>query len=63
MFAHTLKLAPQYGRLRASLFSLNAVHEEDFDEHGQWLLTTRMPMVEWNKLKKEFGPEIDSFIL
>ena len=63
MFANTLKLAPQYGRLRAALFNLNAVYEEAFDEQGQWLLTTRLPMVEWNKLKKEFGPEIDSFIL
>ena len=62
MFVHTLKLAPQYGRLRAALFNLNAVHQEDFDEQGHWLLATRLPMVEWNRLRKEFGPEIDAFI-
>ncbi|HAG38536.1 MAG TPA: GTPase HflX, partial [Pseudoalteromonas sp.] len=62
MLSGTLLLAPQYGRLRASLFSLSAVHEERFDEHGNWLLDVRLPMVEWNRLIKEFGPEIEGFI-
>ena len=62
MLSGTLLLAPQYGRLRASLFSLSAVHEERFDEHGNWLLDVRLPIVEWNRLIKEFGPEIEGFI-
>ena len=62
MFNETLFLTPLYGRLRAALFSLNAVHEEQFDEQGNWLLDVRMPMVEWNRLIKEFGPEIAGFI-
>ncbi len=62
MLSETLLLAPQYGRLRASLFNLSAVHNERFDEQGNWLLDVRLPMIEWNRLIKDFGPEIESFI-
>ena len=62
MLNETLLLAPQYGRLRASLFNLSAVHNERFDEQGNWLLDVRLPMIEWNRLIKDFGPEIESFI-
>lgn len=62
MLVGQLLLTPHYGRLRASLFSLNAVNQERFDEHGNWLLDVRLPTVEWNRLLKEFGPEIESFI-
>jgi len=63
MFADELKLAPQYGRIRAALFNLNAVHQESFDEQGNWLLSVRLPMADWNRLKKEMGQELDSFVV
>ena len=63
MLSETLLLAPQYGRLRSSLFSLSAVSDERFDEQGNWLLDVRLPVVEWNRLIKEFGPEIAGFIV
>ena len=62
MFADELKLPPQHGRIRAALFNLNAVHEEQFDEQGNWLLSVRLPMAEWNRLKKEMGHDLDSFV-
>jgi GTP-binding protein HflX len=62
MFSETLLLAPQYGRLRAALFNLSAVHNECIDEQGNWLLDIRLPMVEWNRLIKEFGSEIEEFV-
>ena len=63
MLAESLKLPPQHGRIRAALFNLNAVHEECFDEQGNWLLSVRLPMAEWNRLKKEMGQDLDSFIV
>jgi GTP-binding protein HflX len=62
MFADELKLPPQHGRIRAALFNLNAVHQESFDEQGNWLLSVRLPMAEWNRLKKEMGQDLNSFI-
>ncbi len=63
MFADELKLPPQHGRIRAALFNLNAVHQECFDEQGNWLLSVRLPMAEWNRLKKEMGQDLDSFVV
>jgi len=62
MLAEKLKLPPQWGKLRAALYNLSAVHNEAFDEQGSWLLDVRLPQVEWNRLRKEMGHEIDSFI-
>jgi len=62
MLTEKLKLPPQWGKLRAALYNLSAVHNEAFDEQGSWLLDVRLPQVEWNRLRKEMGHEIDSFI-
>ncbi|MBD1580756.1 ribosome rescue GTPase HflX [Pseudoalteromonas sp. S16_S37] len=62
IFAHTLCIPPAFGRLRGVLFNLNAVQQEDFDEHGNWLLNVRLPQVDWERLKKEQGMDIEKFI-
>ncbi|MGO2011443.1 MAG: ribosome rescue GTPase HflX [Pseudoalteromonas sp.] len=62
MLAEKLKLPPEWGKLRAALYNLSAVHNEAFDEQGSWLLDIRLPQVEWNRLRKEMGHEIDAFI-
>ncbi|ESP92876.1 MULTISPECIES: ribosome rescue GTPase HflX [Pseudoalteromonas] len=62
MFCHQLLVPPAFGKLRGALFNLNAVHSESYDELGNWLLDVRLPQADWERLKKEQGPEIERFI-
>ncbi|WP_105253688.1 ribosome rescue GTPase HflX [Pseudoalteromonas sp. T1lg75] len=57
-----LCVPPSQGRLRGALYNLNSINKEDYDEHGNWLLQVKVPMSEWNKLKKEIGEQIDSYL-
>ncbi|MCF6436036.1 ribosome rescue GTPase HflX [Pseudoalteromonas sp. MMG022] len=62
IFNHTLCIPPAFGRLRGALFNLNAVQQEDYDERGNWLIQVRLPEVDWERLKKEQGMDIEKFI-
>ncbi|NOU52035.1 GTPase HflX [Pseudoalteromonas sp. JBTF-M23] len=62
IFTHTLCIPPALGRLRGALFNLNAVQQEDYDEQGNWLLKVRLPQIDWERLKKEQGIDIEKFI-
>ncbi|KZN28742.1 ribosome rescue GTPase HflX [Pseudoalteromonas luteoviolacea] len=62
MFSNRLILPPAFGKLRGALFNLNAVNHESYDEQGNWLLDVRLPQADWERLKKEQGPEIEQFI-
>ncbi|MCF2856906.1 GTPase HflX [Pseudoalteromonas sp. SMS1] len=62
MFSNRLVLPPAFGKLRGALFNLNAVNHESYDEQGNWLLDVRLPQADWERLKKEQGPEIEQFI-
>ncbi|KZX01077.1 GTPase HflX [Pseudoalteromonas luteoviolacea] len=62
MFSSRLILPPAFGKLRGALFNLNAVNHESYDEQGNWLLDVRLSQVDWERLKKEQGPEIEQFI-
>jgi GTP-binding protein HflX len=62
IFNHTLRIPPAFGRLRGALFNLNAVQQEGYDESGNWLVSVRLPAVDWERLKKEQGMEIEKFI-
>ncbi len=63
VFAHKLCLPPASGKLRGALFNLNGVKQENYDEQGNWLLDVRIPQVDWEKLKKEQGANIEQFII
>ncbi|TMO55006.1 ribosome rescue GTPase HflX [Pseudoalteromonas phenolica] len=63
VFAHTLCVPPASGKLRGSLFNLNGVKQENYDEQGNWLLDVRIPQVDWERLKKEQGANIEQFIV
>ena len=52
MVEESLELAPEQGRLRAALYRLNAVSEENFGDDGRARLQVRLPRVEWNRLMK-----------
>ncbi|BBN80621.1 GTPase HflX [Pseudoalteromonas sp. A25] len=62
IFHHTLCIPPALGRLRGALFNLNAVQQEDYDEQGNWLLQVRLPQIDWERLKKDQGMDIEKFI-
>ncbi|TMO77381.1 ribosome rescue GTPase HflX [Pseudoalteromonas aurantia] len=63
IFSESLCIPPSFGRLRGALFNLSAVQQESYDEQGNWLIDVRVPHVDWEKLKKEQGSEIESFII
>ncbi|MBE0369589.1 GTPase HflX [Pseudoalteromonas sp. MMG013] len=63
IFSESLCIPASFGRLRGALFNLSAVQKESFDEHGNWLIDVRVPHVDWEKLKKEQGSEIENFII
>ncbi len=63
MFHNTLAVPPRFGALQGAFYRLNAVQKESYDEMGNWLLDVRVPQSDWNKLKKEFGDEIEEFII
>lgn len=63
MFDENMCIPPKLGRLQGALYRLNAVQKESFDEHGNWLLDVRLPMSDWQRLKKEFGEQITELVV
>ncbi len=62
LFVGILRLPQQLGRLRAQLFALGAVQDEQHDEEGAILLKVRLPRVELNKLVSREGWKSDDFL-
>ena len=62
MFAGCLCLPPLLSRLRARLFSLNAVHQENYNEQGDSLLQVRLPLVELKRLLSDEGLGFAEFL-
>lgn len=50
MVGHQLSLAPDQGRLRASLYQLGAVQEENHGDDGYTRLRVRLPRRDWLRL-------------
>lgn len=62
VLACKLELSGKRGALRGALYRLNCITDEQFDDLGNWLLDIRLSMIDWNRLKKEYGNEIDELI-
>lgn len=62
MFAGCLCLPPPMGRLRARLFALNAVQEENHSQQGDSMLQVRLPLVELRQLLSEEGLGYSEFL-
>lgn len=56
MVNEELALAPDQGGLRAALYRLGAVEQEEYSEDGMAHLSVRLPRADWNRLMKK-GPE------
>ncbi|CCQ11476.1 GTP-binding protein HflX [Pseudoalteromonas luteoviolacea B = ATCC 29581] len=63
VFHAVLQVPPKLSRLRGALFSLNGVQSERYDDQGNWVVDVRIPMVDWEKLKKEQQQNLDSLIV
>jgi GTP-binding protein HflX len=58
-----LCLPPDEGKLRGSLYTLNCITDESYDEQGNCILSIKLPCREWNKLLKQDNASIDRFII
>jgi GTP-binding protein HflX len=56
MVSEELHLEPDQGGLRAALYRLGAVENEDYGDDGVAHLSVRLPRADWNRLMKK-GPE------
>jgi GTP-binding protein HflX len=63
VFNATLCIPPKLSRLRGALFGLNGVQAEKYDDLGNWLVDVRIPMVDWEKLKKDQQQNLDCLIV
>ena len=63
MVKHELRIPPQQGKIRGALLNLNCILDQAYSEHGEWLVTVRMPFADWNRLKKHVDTHIDTYIV
>ncbi len=59
---HCLKIAPGCGKLRSTLYQLNCIDTERYDEQGNCVLQVKMPIEDWNRLLKQDKANIERFI-
>ncbi len=52
---YRLRLSPDASRLRARLFALGVVQEEQFDDQGNALLSIALKAGEWEQLQRHYG--------
>ncbi|WP_286271116.1 ribosome rescue GTPase HflX [Thalassotalea hakodatensis] len=58
----SLKIPPNYGKLRGELYDLNCIERESYDEQGNCLMDVKLLEQEWNKLRKQDEVHIERFI-
>ncbi|KGJ88175.1 ribosome rescue GTPase HflX [Thalassotalea sp. ND16A] len=62
LIEHRLKIPPSAGKLRGTLYQLNCIKEESYDEQGNCFLDVTLPLREWNKLLKVGKTDLEGFI-
>lgn len=50
------------GRLKGLLYKFECVESEDYDELGNTILRIRLPVVDWQRLLKKTGGELNDFV-
>ncbi len=58
----TLHLPPQAGALRAHLYRLDGVQNENYADDGGWLIKIRLSQLDWQRLEKNEGERLQTFI-
>ncbi|MCH2058832.1 MAG: GTPase HflX [Thalassotalea sp.] len=59
---HSLKIPPTAGKFLGSLYQLNCIDNEDYDENGNCLVSIKLPVREWNRLIKQEKADVERFI-
>ncbi|MCE0559193.1 MULTISPECIES: ribosome rescue GTPase HflX [unclassified Motilimonas] len=62
MVTKHLALPPTAGKLRSTLYALNCIEHEVFDDAGGWNIDVRMTAIDWERLLKQQGEVIQTFI-
>ena len=62
MVTKHLALPPTAGKLRSTLYALNCIEHEVLDDAGGWNIDIRMTMIDWERLLKQQGEVIQTFI-
>ena len=61
---YQLCIPPQHqGRLRSTLFQMNSIQQEEYDQNGNLLINVRMQQVDWSRLEKREGAVLRGFIV
>ena len=61
---YQLCISPQHqGRLRSTLFKMNSIEQEEYDQDGNLLINVRMQQVDWSRLEKREGAVLRDFIV
>ncbi|RUO23421.1 GTPase HflX [Aliidiomarina iranensis] len=53
-----LRLGPNQGKLRSQLYQLQCVTDEHPQDDGDVIVSVRVPVVEWQRLLKQFGEQL-----
>lgn len=61
MVEQQLRMPQSEGKLRGELYNLQCVLAESVHESGDMLISVRMPMIEWQKLLKQYGKKLNEF--
>lgn len=56
-----IRLSPQQGRIRAQLFSLGAVLEEEINEQGDWFVHIQLPRRDFNQIQQREQIRLDLY--
>ena len=59
---HSLRIPPTAGKFLGSLYQLNCIAKEDYDEQGNCLVDIKLPVREWNRLIKQDKATYERFI-
>lgn len=60
---HQIIIPPQAGKLRGSLYKLNCILGEHYDEQGHCHLDIKLPKREWQRLIKNEDSKIEQYIV
>ena len=60
--SYSLRIPPNYGKIKGQLYKLNCIDHEDYDEQGNCLVDIRLSKKDWNKFIKQDEAAIKQFI-
>jgi len=62
VITHTLKVPPTAGKFMSTLYQLNCITNEAYDEQGNCVVDIKMPSREWNRIIKQDKALVEGFI-